>query len=82
MDDAVLINNSHSASCADVTLYIRLSVASTTESNVCLACQLYVPAGSSECSDVASVLNQLPGVTGVDCVRILSALNMCSLYVD
>ena len=33
MDDAVLVHNSDSASCADVTLYIRLSGASTTESN-------------------------------------------------
>ena len=33
MDDAVLINNADCASCADVTLYIRLSGASTTQSN-------------------------------------------------
>ena len=33
MDGAVLINNADFASCADVTLYIRLSGASTTESN-------------------------------------------------
>ena len=33
MDDAVLVNNTDSASCADVTLYIRLSGASITESN-------------------------------------------------
>ena len=82
MDDAVSINNADSASCADVTRYLRVSGASTSESNVSLACQLYVPAGSTECSAVASVLNQLPGVAGVDCVRILSALNMCLLYVD
>ena len=78
----MLVYNADSASCADVTLYIRLSWASTPESNVSLACQLKVPARSTECSAVASVLNQLPGVAGVDCVRILSALNMCSLYVD
>ena len=82
MDDAVLIYNVESASRVDVTRYIRLSGASTTESNVCLAWQLVVPAGSPECIAVASVLNQLQGVAGVDCVRILSALNMCSLYVD
>lgn len=32
-DDAVLINNADFASCADVTLYILLSGAPTTESN-------------------------------------------------
>ena len=75
VDDAVLNKNADSASSVDLTIYIRVSWGSTTESNVCLACQLVVPAGPTECSAVASVLNQLPGVAGVDCVRILSAFN-------
>lgn len=33
MDDAVFINNADTASCVDVTLYIWVSGASTTESN-------------------------------------------------
>ena len=33
MDKAVLVHNADSASCADVTLYVRLSGASTTQSN-------------------------------------------------
>ena len=35
--------------------------------------QLSVPAGVTECNAVASAVNLLPNVTGVECVRIVSA---------